>query len=669
MLGGNNETPLPQDSQFQYQTNSSLNQLHLLGTMRAGCTIDPINYFANDNLATMSRNNSKRARETETNHSIQRQQKLQSSLNYNYNNNSVAQDEAPKQNLVSTGLRLSYDNDERNSCANGSITTPMFQSLGDSIRLDLDRQKEDLDQFLKFQGNQLAKGVRDIKQRHVTSFVTALEKDVRKKLQEKDQEIENMNKKNRELVEKIKQVAVESQNWHYRAKYNESVVNALKVNLQQVMSHGNNTNPCGVFAVEEGYGDSEIDDKAASYNYMNIPGMPNTGMRCKSCNVKEVSVLLVPCRHLSLCKDCDVFTGFCPVCQSFKTSSVQLPRGDIITRLRVFDSNARENLNAKRTRINFSVGPVFCKTYEEEEIPKAKLIWRAIKLPIYSVALVPLTVGASAAYLETGLVLVRRYATLMLSSVLIITWLNLSNDVYDFDTGADKNKRESVVNMVGSRAGTFAAAITTLVLGVSGLIWISWTASNIRAILLLASAILCGYIYQCPPFRLSYQGLGEPLCFAAFGPFATTAFYLLLGGGSSEMRHLPLSSRILSSSLLVGFTTSLILFCSHFHQVEGDLAVGKFSPLVRLGTEKGAFVVRWAIRLLYLMLLVLGLTKILPVTCTLLCFLTLPVGNLVSSYVENHHKEDEKIFMAKYYCVRLHALFGAALSLGLVIAR
>ncbi|KAL0689961.1 hypothetical protein Bca4012_089639 [Brassica carinata] len=611
MLGGNNENPLPQDSQFQYQTNTSLNQLHLLGTMRAGCTIDPINYFANDNLATMSRNNSKRARETETNHSIQRQQKLQSSLDYNYNNNSVAQDEAPKQNLVSTGLRLSYDNDERNSCANGSITTPMFQSLGDTIRLDLDRQKEELDQFLKFQvlilsvisyiyiyiyiyisnvyiyiypmllrlyflwkqGNQLAKGVRDIKQRHVTSFVTALEKDVSMKLQEKDQEIENMKKKNRELVEKIKKVAVESQNWHYRAKYNESVVNALKVNLQQVMSHGNNTNPGGVLAVEEGYGDSEIDDEAASYNYMNIPGMPNTGMRCKSCNVKE----------------------------SFKTSSVQ--------------------------------------------------------------------VAASAAYLETGLVLVRRYATLMLSSVLIITWLNLSNDVYDFDTGADKNKRESVVNMVGSRAGTFAAAITTLVLGVSGLIWISWTASNIRAILLLASAILCGYVYQCPPFRLSYQGLGEPLCFAAFGPFATTAFYLLLGGGSSEMRHLPLSTRVLSSSLLVGFTTSLILFCSHFHQVEGDLAVGKFSPLVRLGTEKGAFVVRWAIRLLYLMLLVLGLTKILPVTCTLLCFLTLPVGNLGSSYVEKYHKENEKIFMAKYYCVRLHALFGAALSLGLVIAR
>ena len=43
---------------------------------------------------------------------------------------------------------------------------------------------------------------------------------------------------------------------------------------------------------------------------------------------------------------------------------------------------------------------------------------------------------------------------------------------------------------------------------------------------MLAAAVPMGYLYQGPPFRLSYQGLGEPLCFAAFGPLATTAFYL-----------------------------------------------------------------------------------------------------------------------------------------------
>ncbi|KAJ0700508.1 putative 1,4-dihydroxy-2-naphthoate polyprenyltransferase [Helianthus annuus] len=154
-----------------------------------------------------------------------------------------------------------------------------------------------------------------------------------------------------------------------------------------------------------------------------------------------------------------------------------------------------------------------------------------------------------------------------------------SNDVYDFDTGADINKKESVVNMIGSRSGTLMAALLVLGVGSMGLVWASMEAGNVRSMLLLASAITCGYIYQCPPFRLSYRGLGEPLCFAAFGPFATTAFYLLQGG-STRMEMLPITGTILAASVLVGITTSLILFCSHFHQIPGDKAVGKLSPLV-----------------------------------------------------------------------------------------
>ncbi|KAK2971789.1 hypothetical protein RJ640_018478 [Escallonia rubra] len=302
---------------------------------------------------------------------------------------------------------------------------------------------------------------------------------------------------------------------------------------------------------------------------------------------------------------------------------------------------------------------------EEEDIARVTLIWRAIKLPIYSVALVPLTVGSAAAYLQTGLYSVRRYCVLLASSVLIITWLNLSNDVYDFDTGADKDKKESVVNILGSRTGTLFAACLLLAFGVMGLTWVSLEAGNTRSILLLASAITCGYIYQCPPFRLSYKGLGEPLCFAAFGPFATTAFYLLQSGTS----ELPITGTILSASLLVGFTTALILFCSHFHQIEGDMAVGKMSPLVRLGTKTGSEVVKVDVMALYSLLLVFGLSKALPFTAIFLCALTLPVGKLVINFVEQNHQDKSKIFMAKYYCVRLHVVFGIALAVGLVAAR
>ncbi|EEF36527.1 hypothetical protein RCOM_0822650 [Ricinus communis] len=161
-----------------------------------------------------------------------------------------------------------------------------------------------------------------------------------------------------------------------------------------------------------------------------------------------------------------------------------------------------------------------------------------------------------------------------------------SNDVYDFDTGADKNKKESVVNLVGSRSGTSIAAYLSLGLGFVGLTWTSLGASSMQAILLLACAITCGYIYQ-----------------------------------------------------------------------------------VRLGTERGSYVVKAATITLYSLLLAFGLSRALPFPCILLCALTVPTGKLVVSFVEENHKDKGKIFMAKYYCVRLHALFGTALAAGLVAAR
>ncbi|EPS59958.1 hypothetical protein M569_14848, partial [Genlisea aurea] len=163
-------------------------------------------------------------------------------------------------------------------------------------------------------------------------------------------------------------------------------------------------------------------------------------------------------------------------------------------------------------------------------ISRETLLWRAIKLPMYTVALIPVTVGSAAAYLQTGLYFWNRYLVLLVSFVIVIAWLNLSNDVYDFDTGADVNKRESVVNLSGNRALTHAAAWLLLALGMTGLGSVAVEARNMKPLLLLCCSVLCFYAYQGPPFRWSYKGVGEPLLFAAFGPLATTAFYLLQTG-------------------------------------------------------------------------------------------------------------------------------------------
>lgn len=333
MLGGNNSNPVfpvfLDENRFQYPTATS-NQLQLFGNIPAGCGVIPVNYFGNEQNTHLLRPN-KRVREVED---ISRQQKLQISLNYNPCKDEADCSTGIPQNIVSTGLRLSYDDDERNSAvtsASGSMTVApsIILSLSDNMRSELDRQKEDFDQYLKVQEEHLAKGVRDMKQRHMVSFLTALDKGISKKLREKELEIENMNLKNKELVERIKQVAMEAQNWHYRAKYNESVVNALKSNLQQVISQGAEQG-------KEGFGDSEVDDTASYIDptkYLSVPGDPGKSisrfqdlkkesMICRACKAKEVSVLLMPCRHLCLCKDCDGLISACPVCHLMKTAGI-----------------------------------------------------------------------------------------------------------------------------------------------------------------------------------------------------------------------------------------------------------------------------------------------------------------------------------------------------------
>ena len=57
---------------------------------------------------------------------------------------------------------------------------------------------------------------------------------------------------------------------------------------------------------------------------------------------------------------------------------------------------------------------------------------------------------------------------------------------------------------------------------------------------------------------------------------------------TSEATRPLVSAHAAVASVLVGLTTATILFCSHFHQMAGDKAAGKKSPIVRLGSTTRA---------------------------------------------------------------------------------
>ena len=293
-----------------------------------------------------------------------------------------------------------------------------------------------------------------------------------------------------------------------------------------------------------------------------------------------------------------------------------------------------------------------------KQVTQKNQLWlAAIKPPIYSVAIVPIAVGTATAYALTDLFNAQTFFTFLGSAILIIAWLNLSNDVFDSETGIDINKAHSVVNLTGNKTLVFWVANLCLSVGVGGIIAISWWQQDPIVIELVLLCCFLGYTYQGPPFRLGYQGLGEVICFFTFGPGAVSAAYYA--------QTQSFSTDSLAISTIVGINTSIILFCSHFHQVKDDLAAGKRSPIVRLGTANGAKVLAAATASIYLLMLGLVAIGTLPFLC-LIIFGSLPFAYQLVNHVNQNHAFPLQVSNSKFIAINLYLSSSLLLILGLV---
>jgi 2-carboxy-1,4-naphthoquinone phytyltransferase len=287
-----------------------------------------------------------------------------------------------------------------------------------------------------------------------------------------------------------------------------------------------------------------------------------------------------------------------------------------------------------------------------------RLWWAAIKPPMYSVAIMPIWVGSALAFWQTNESHPLIFGLFLLSAILILAWENFSNDVFDAETGVDVNKRNSLVNMTGRKSLIFWIANGCLALGLAGISAIAWLQHDPMVIWLVLGCCAIGYIYQGPPFRLSYKGLGEILCLIAFGPLAGSAAYY------SQTQTWSWNN--LLASLVVGLATSLILFCSHFNQVREDAAVGKLSPVVRLGAARSAALLPWICGTIYGLLTIGVLIKFFP-AWTMLGLLSAPVAQRLCETIGRDYPQPEKLLKCRLIAVEMHFWLGLFFGLGFLL--
>ena len=292
-------------------------------------------------------------------------------------------------------------------------------------------------------------------------------------------------------------------------------------------------------------------------------------------------------------------------------------------------------------------------------------LWKAaIKWPMYAVAVMPVLLAAGWRWGRGELVRLDQLLLFLVAAVLLLAWENLANDVFDADTGVDaQGKPHSLVNLTGRRDRVAWLANGALLLGLALMALVALRSSGAVLALVLACCGI-GYAYQGPPLRLGYRGLGEPLCWLAFGPLATAAGLLALAPADGAAAVPWRAAVELGGG--PALATTLVLFCSHFHQVEEDAAHGKRSPVVRLGTARAAALVPWFVAGALAFEWAPVLAGHWPPTA-LLGAVGLPPAQRLIRLLREHHHQPERIVGSKFLALRFQALNGLGLALGLAL--
>nr|XP_009380014.1 PREDICTED: BOI-related E3 ubiquitin-protein ligase 1-like [Musa acuminata subsp. malaccensis] len=193
------------------------------------------------------------------------------------------------------------------------------------------QQNTEIDALVRLQNERLPTGLEEARKRHCRALLTVLEQQVAKRLMEKEAELLMATRRNAELEEKVRQLSEEIQIWFAMAKNNETIVCNLRTNLEQVLLQG-----ASGAAGRGGYDDSEgggfpADDAQSCCFEFDAAAAPAADSEvatwrraCKACGERDVSILLLPCRHLCLCKDCEAKADACPVCGSAKNAYLQV---------------------------------------------------------------------------------------------------------------------------------------------------------------------------------------------------------------------------------------------------------------------------------------------------------------------------------------------------------
>jgi 1,4-dihydroxy-2-naphthoate polyprenyltransferase len=213
----------------------------------------------------------------------------------------------------------------------------------------------------------------------------------------------------------------------------------------------------------------------------------------------------------------------------------------------------------------------------------------AARLPTLPVAIAPVLVGASVAS-RSGHLRWSAIAAALFGALFIQIGTNFANDVFDYEKGADDERRLGPPRAVQSglitpremRLGMVVAFAIAMLSGA----YLAWVAGPVIFAIGLVS-ILSGIAYTAGPYPLGYNGLGDVFVFVFFGLVAVA------GTSWVAIASIPLEAWL--AAIPVGALATCVLIVNNVRDYETDVDAGKRTLVVRFGRNFG--VIEYALAL------------------------------------------------------------------------
>jgi 1,4-dihydroxy-2-naphthoate octaprenyltransferase len=282
----------------------------------------------------------------------------------------------------------------------------------------------------------------------------------------------------------------------------------------------------------------------------------------------------------------------------------------------------------------------------------------AIRVPTLSAAVVPVLVGTALAvrFGHTSGVI---FVVTLCAAVLIQIGTNLTNDLFDFQKGADTGERLGPVRVVQAGLLTQKQVATAsvlsfglaVVLGLYLVIIGGWPILTIGL-----AAIVSGIAYTGGPWPLGYHGLGDVFVFVFFGLVAVLGTFYLQSG--------TVTGAALIASLPVAMLVTAILVVNNLRDVDTDRRAGKHTLAVRFGRDATRIEYSVLVMGAYLIAATMWLAGV-NSAWALLPWLTLPLGLRLVRGV--WRTEGPTLNLTLRQTAGLHLIFGVLLAASLVL--